>query len=33
MATPKDGYTLKAGSVKVTYKDADNIEKPVQSNS
>lgn len=27
---PATGYALKAGSVKVTYKDADNTEKPVE---
>ena len=29
-AKPATGYALKAGSVKVTYKDADNTEKPVE---
>ena len=29
-AKPASGYALKAGSVKVTYKDADNTEKPVE---
>ena len=29
-AKPATGYALKAGSVKVTYKDADNTEQPVE---
>ena len=29
-AKPATGYALKAGSVKVTYKDADNTDKPVE---
>lgn len=29
-AEPATGYALKAGSVKVTYKDADNTDKPVE---
>lgn len=29
-AKPATGYALKAGSVKVAYKDADNTEKPVE---